>query len=173
MKKKLLLFILLFVLFLSGCTNPENPDDKNPNNNNNVEQPDKPDEPVDPKHEHVVCPECGKCTDPECDGRFSEKCPGHNEEPEQPDNPDQPDEPDLKDNVTLELEKLTISEVFNSEFTLPATLGETGIAIVWETSDPTVLSTEGYSYVQNEDVKVTVTATITVEGQEYQKEFEV
>lgn len=30
-----------------------------------------------PKHEHVACPECGKCTAEECDGVASEKCEGH------------------------------------------------------------------------------------------------
>ena len=30
-----------------------------------------------PKHEHVACPECGKCTAEECDGDASEKCEGH------------------------------------------------------------------------------------------------
>ena len=35
-----------------------------------------------PKHEHVACPTCGLCTDPECDGTESEKCAGHEENPE-------------------------------------------------------------------------------------------
>ena len=30
-----------------------------------------------PLHEHVVCPECGKCTSEECDGETSDKCLGH------------------------------------------------------------------------------------------------
>ena len=35
---------------------------------------------VDPdyeKHEHKECPECGKCTAADCDGKASEKCAGH------------------------------------------------------------------------------------------------
>ena len=34
---------------------------------------------ITPSHEHTPCPECGRCTDPECDG---EKCPGHVVTPE-------------------------------------------------------------------------------------------
>ena len=30
-----------------------------------------------PKHEHIPCPECGKCISPECDGVESDKCAGH------------------------------------------------------------------------------------------------
>ena len=30
-----------------------------------------------PDHEHVECPECGLCTDPECDGKEADKCAGH------------------------------------------------------------------------------------------------
>lgn len=30
-----------------------------------------------PAHEHTVCPTCGLCTDPECDGEAEEKCAGH------------------------------------------------------------------------------------------------
>ena len=32
---------------------------------------------VAPEHEHTVCPTCGLCTDPECDGEAEEKCAGH------------------------------------------------------------------------------------------------
>ena len=31
----------------------------------------------EPVHEHVACPECGKCTAEDCDGAASEKCAGH------------------------------------------------------------------------------------------------
>ena len=31
----------------------------------------------EPKHEHVACPECGKCTADDCDGTEEEKCAGH------------------------------------------------------------------------------------------------
>ena len=40
--------------------------------------------PETPKHEHVVCPECGKCTAEDCDGAAEDKCPGHTTEPETP-----------------------------------------------------------------------------------------
>ncbi|MBQ2892324.1 MAG: phosphodiester glycosidase family protein [Bacilli bacterium] len=33
-----------------------------------------------PEHEHVECPECGLCTDADCDGKESDKCQGHDEE---------------------------------------------------------------------------------------------
>lgn len=32
-----------------------------------------------PKHEHVACPECGKCISKDCDGTAEEKCEGHGE----------------------------------------------------------------------------------------------
>ena len=31
----------------------------------------------EPVHEHVACPECGKCTAEDCDGAEEEKCAGH------------------------------------------------------------------------------------------------
>ena len=31
----------------------------------------------EPKHEHVACPECGKCTADDCDGAEEEQCAGH------------------------------------------------------------------------------------------------
>ena len=34
-----------------------------------------------PKHEHVACPECGKCTAKDCDGSAEEKCAGHTAQP--------------------------------------------------------------------------------------------
>ena len=34
-----------------------------------------------PKHEHVACPECGKCTAKDCDGSAEEKCAGHAVQP--------------------------------------------------------------------------------------------
>ena len=34
-----------------------------------------------PKHEHVACPECGKCTAKDCDGSAEEKCAGHAAQP--------------------------------------------------------------------------------------------
>ena len=40
--------------------------------------------PETPKHEHVVCPECGKCTAEDCDGAAEDKCAGHTTEPETP-----------------------------------------------------------------------------------------
>ena len=36
----------------------------------------------EPKHEHVACPECGKCTADDCDGTEEEQCAGHEEKPE-------------------------------------------------------------------------------------------
>ena len=36
-----------------------------------------PEQPETPKHEHVACPECGKCTAEDCDGAAEEKCAGH------------------------------------------------------------------------------------------------
>ena len=41
---------------------------------------DTPVVPEPPKHEHAVCPECGKCTAADCDGTM-EKCAGHEEKP--------------------------------------------------------------------------------------------
>ena len=32
---------------------------------------------VEPSHEHVACPECGKCTAADCDGAEEDKCQGH------------------------------------------------------------------------------------------------
>ena len=43
-----------------------------------------PENPEQPKHEHTVCPECGKCTAIDCDGTLEDKCAGHTVEPEQP-----------------------------------------------------------------------------------------
>ena len=43
-----------------------------------------PEQPETPKHEHVACPECGKCTAEDCDGAEADKCAGHEVEPEQP-----------------------------------------------------------------------------------------
>ena len=43
-----------------------------------------PEQPETPKHEHVACPECGKCTAEDCDGAEAEKCAGHEAQPEQP-----------------------------------------------------------------------------------------
>ena len=40
--------------------------------------------PETPKHDHVVCPECGKCTAADCDGAAEDKCAGHTTEPETP-----------------------------------------------------------------------------------------
>ena len=31
----------------------------------------------EPVHEHVACPECGKCTAEDCDGKEADKCAGH------------------------------------------------------------------------------------------------
>ena len=54
MKKTLLIFILMFTAFcIIGCKNKT------------------------PKHEHIPCPECSKCIDPECNGEESDKCAGH------------------------------------------------------------------------------------------------
>ena len=54
MKKTLLVLVLVFAaIFMISC------DDKTP------------------KHEHVACPECGKCTSSECDGDEVDKCAGH------------------------------------------------------------------------------------------------
>lgn len=42
----------------------------------------KPVEPnPEPTHEHVACPECGKCTAEDCDGAEDEKCAGHEATP--------------------------------------------------------------------------------------------
>ena len=42
----------------------------------------KPVEPnPEPTHEHVACPECGKCTAEDCDGAEEEKCAGHEAAP--------------------------------------------------------------------------------------------
>ena len=38
-----------------------------------IEQGEQP----EPKHEHVACPECGKCTADDCDGTEEEQCAGH------------------------------------------------------------------------------------------------
>ena len=35
-----------------------------------------------PVHEHVECPECGKCTSNDCDGIETDKCEGHEEKHE-------------------------------------------------------------------------------------------
>ena len=57
MKKTLLVLILVFAaIFMISC------DDKTP------------------KHEHVACPECGKCISDECDGESTDKCQGHVDE---------------------------------------------------------------------------------------------
>ena len=37
----------------------------------------EPEQPETPTHEHVACPECGKCTAEDCDGAEEEKCAGH------------------------------------------------------------------------------------------------
>ena len=41
--------------------------------------------PEEPKHEHVLCATCGKCTAEDCDG--TDKCAGHTTEPETPEVP--------------------------------------------------------------------------------------
>ena len=43
-----------------------------------------PEAPETPAHEHTACPECGKCTAEDCDGAETEKCAGHEVQPEQP-----------------------------------------------------------------------------------------
>jgi hypothetical protein len=48
-------------------------------------EPEQPEQPETPAHEHTKCPECGKCTAADCDGKAEDKCQGHQtEEPEQP-----------------------------------------------------------------------------------------
>ncbi len=60
MKKTLLVLILVFAaIFMISC--------KGKNGCNNKT----------PEHEHIACAECGKCTDPECDGEDTDKCAGH------------------------------------------------------------------------------------------------
>lgn len=47
--------------------------------------PETPLEPEQPTHEHTLCPECGKCSVANCDGKEEDKCQGHTSvEPEQP-----------------------------------------------------------------------------------------
>ena len=55
-----------------------------------------PENPEQPKHEHVVCPECGKCTATDCDGTVEDKCAGHEDV----------EKPSIKDNY----ECITIAE---------------------------------------------------------------
>ena len=55
MKKMLIfstIFLLIFGLCLAGCN-------------------------IEFNHQHIVCEECGKCTDTECDGAVLDKCLGH------------------------------------------------------------------------------------------------
>lgn len=134
MKKKLLLFVLLFILFLSGCNNPDNQTDQKPNNGD--EQ--------NPSGDQIP------------DDGGNEQNPGGE-----------------VDNSKELFENLTIPSEFSSEFVLPQTLGDTEIAINWESSNPDILSPEGYSYVQTEDKTVTLSATINVNGVEHKKEFSV
>ena len=69
------------------------------------------------------------------------------------------------------LDDLVIDSVFSETFVLPSAFD--GSKITWETSDSSVLGIDGYSYVQAEDKKVTLTATFTKDGKEFKKEFEV
>ena len=92
MKKASKILILLVIVFmgfgfLSAC-------------GDSTEEPVKPNEnqnqPETPKHEHIVCDICGKCTATDCDGELSDKCEGH---------VDLPDEPVIEDTrVTLSFE---------------------------------------------------------------------
>ena len=83
-------------------------------------------------------------------------------------------EPSTQKNVAEELlNAISVNSEFNTEFTLPQTVGENSTEITWSTSDATVLGIDGYSYVQTVDKTVTLTATITVEGKEYKKDFDV
>ena len=110
--------IMLFATFaLVACGGDEPDTPVEPGTPNTPVEPDKPDQPEQPKHEHTACPECGKCTDPECDGRSSEKCKGHTSVTPDPDKPVEPEKPtdspeyikyidDLKEIVNVERGKI-------------------------------------------------------------------
>lgn len=69
------------------------------------------------------------------------------------------------------LKDLVIDSEFSETFVLPTTVGEK--TIVWTSSDPSVLGVDGYSYVQEKNKKVIMTATVIEGDTEYKKEFEV
>ena len=83
--KKLIcfLFVGLWSVSLASCTIVFVPDYS-------------PENPEQPKHEHIVCPECGKCTATDCDGTVEDKCAGHEDV----------EKPSIKDNY----ECITIAE---------------------------------------------------------------
>ncbi len=83
-------------------------------------------------------------------------------------------EPTTKENVAKKLlNEITIDTEFSENFIFPTVIGESNTAITWESSNPEVLASEGYSYIQTEDKTVTMTAKIDVDGKEYTKDFEV
>ncbi len=80
-----------------------------------------------------------------------------------------PETPDNK--YTDYLKNLEIAAEFSENFTLPETIND--LPITWESKNPDILSVEGFSYIQTEDKKAVLTATITVDGKDYTKDFEV
>jgi hypothetical protein len=81
MKKSFIRTLIVFGLVLclgliASCTGANNGGNggEQPGNNNKDE----------PKHEHVACPTCSLCTDPNCDGAASVKCPGHTDDNDGP-----------------------------------------------------------------------------------------
>ncbi len=69
------------------------------------------------------------------------------------------------------LKDLIIDAEFSENFVLPETVKE--LPITWTSSRPDVLSTEGFSYIQEEDQTVVMTANITIGEKTYTKDFEV
>ena len=92
-------------------------------------------QPEVPAHEHTKCPECDKCTAPDCNGTAEEKCPGHPFE-----------EPAVTNKTVAELIALTTEK--DAKYTV------TGKVVLWGnklTSTDTAATKYGNFVLEGED----------------------